>query len=565
MQTILQIPRTDGQPFNVELADGETLFVLGANGTGKSSLLQRLATNARHNARRIAAHRQTWLQSNALTFAPSQKETMEKQVRTWDSTPQSRWMEQNAGQRASITLYDLIDAENVEARSIANAIRSGDIYKAQELARKQAPIAKINELLALSGIPVAISVEGGDRLMASKGGSTLYGAAELSDGERNALLIAADVLTAKPETLLVIDEPERHLHRSIISPLLTQLFQYRRDCSFVVASHDLMLPVDNPDAKVLLVRSCKFSGQNPVGWDVDLLAPDADIDDALRQDILGARRQLIFVEGEDSSLDKPLYSILFPGASVRAKRSSRDIEHSVRAIRAAESVAWLRAWGVVDNDGRDREEVAELHSQGIFALPFFSVESIYYHPDVISGVAARQSTVIGGDGDSRTIAAIDAAIDAVLPHLERLAARGVEKALRRRIYQNLPTQAQIREGKRIVIDLDTDAIVKQETDTLNSAASEKDWLRLITRCPVRETPALDAIARAVGLRNRHQYEAAVLQMLRGDSAFLSLVRGFFEGLCGETGSPHPSQQSDENASQLRRELCAPPKPPPARL
>ena len=44
----------------------------------------------------------------------------------------------------------------------------------------------------------------------------MYGAAELSDGERNALLISAEILTAKDGTLLIIDEPERHLHRSII-------------------------------------------------------------------------------------------------------------------------------------------------------------------------------------------------------------------------------------------------------------------------------------------------------------------------------------------------------------
>ena len=309
----LTFPRDAGAPNEVlTLAIGDTLFVLGANGTGKSALLQRFSSTAHGRARRISAHRQTWLQSDALVFSSSQKQTADTQLTSWDTSPQSRWMEQQPGQRSNVTLYDLIDAENVDARAIAGAVREGRVEAAQELAKKSAPIATVNDLLLRSNLPIEISVEGGDRLMASKAGGPKYGAAELSDGERNALLIGAEVLTAKPGTLLIIDEPERHLHRSIISPLLTHLFKMRDDCAFIVATHDLTLPMDNPEARTLLVRSCSFSGQTPVCWEADVLAPNTDIDETTKQDLLGARRAMVFVEGDESSLDKPLYSLLFP-------------------------------------------------------------------------------------------------------------------------------------------------------------------------------------------------------------------------------------------------------------
>ena len=79
--------------------------------------------------------------------------------------------------------------------------------------------------MRLSNIPIEIAVEEGQKVVARKNGGAPYSIAELSDGERNAFLIAADVLTAKPGTLLLIDEPERHLHRSIISPLLQSPFR----------------------------------------------------------------------------------------------------------------------------------------------------------------------------------------------------------------------------------------------------------------------------------------------------------------------------------------------------
>jgi ABC-type Mn2+/Zn2+ transport system ATPase subunit len=39
---------------------GQILFVLGANGTGKSSLVSRIFKKYHQNAKRISAHRQTW-------------------------------------------------------------------------------------------------------------------------------------------------------------------------------------------------------------------------------------------------------------------------------------------------------------------------------------------------------------------------------------------------------------------------------------------------------------------------------------------------------------------------
>jgi hypothetical protein len=57
------------------------------------------------------------------------------------------------------------------------------------------------------------------------------------------------------------------------------------------------------------------------------------IDDNLKKDILGARRKLLFIEGTEHSLDKPLYALVFLNTSVVAKSSCRDVEHAVFGIR----------------------------------------------------------------------------------------------------------------------------------------------------------------------------------------------------------------------------------------
>jgi hypothetical protein len=254
-----------------------------------------------------AAHRQNWFPSNSLTLSPHERNSLITNIKNYDGHVDSRWKDDYSANRVSVALYDLIDAENIRARNIARAMDTGQTELAAELSRKDAPMKVTNEVLRLSNLPIEISVSDTQELHAKKNGGSSYGISELSDGERNALLIAAKVLTAPGNSLFLIDEPERHLHRSIISPLLSMLFQKRSDCAFVVSTHEVMLPLDNPTARTLLVRACRFQGRgNPVAWDADLLPAGGGLDEETKRDILGARRKIIFVEGAETSLDKRL-------------------------------------------------------------------------------------------------------------------------------------------------------------------------------------------------------------------------------------------------------------------
>ena len=344
---------TPTDPHRLQFDVGEMLFVLGANGTGKSSLMFLFAQQNNPRARRIAAHRQTWIHSDALDMTPSNKVETEQSMRINDQNQQSRYRDEYAAQRTSMTIYELIDAENVRARAMAEAYDAGDMDQLAKRATAQAPITIINELLHESNIPIEISIRANERVTARKNGGPEYSAAELSDGERNALLIAGNVLTAPPGTLLVIDEPERHLHRSVISPLLGHLFERRSDCGFVISTHDHALPLGNSAAHVLLLRSCSFDGQNIRSWVADDLPSGTSVDEALKRDLLGARQKILFVEGTDNSLDKPLYSLVFPMVSVIARGTCQEVDQAVAGARAAQELHWLQAFGIADSDGLD--------------------------------------------------------------------------------------------------------------------------------------------------------------------------------------------------------------------
>lgn len=529
----LDFPRSDGGPEELRLQPGETLFVLGANGTGKSTLMFRFNSQNPGRTKKISAHRQTWMNSDALDMTPSAKVQTEQHIQNEDRNLQSRYRDPYAAQRASMTIYEIIDAENVRARAMASAYDAGDMELLNEEAQVSAPIAVINELLAASNIPIEVAIKANERVIARKEGGPEYSAAELSDGERNALLIAGSVLTAPQGTLLIIDEPERHLHRSIIAPLLGSLFERRSDCSFVISTRDHDLPMRQPNGRSLLLRSCHFDGPGNQSWDADMLPSSAPVDEALKRDLLGGRRKVLFVEGTESSLDKAFYSVVFPGASVVPKGGWDQVARAVTGARGVESLHWLRVVGLVDGDARAPEEVETLWVQGVYSLPYYSIEALFFHPYIVERIAKRQASVSGGDGPALAEEAIAQGLAAVGEHAARLSRNAAKKAVRRSVMAQIPSDEELLRQRELKIETEADALLAGCVERLQAALAAGDWDQVLTLCPIRASDALERIVRVLRFREMEDYLAAVKQLLSEETDCLAFVRGLFGGLTGE--------------------------------
>ena len=69
--------------------------------------------------------------------------------------------------------------------------------------------------------------------------SQRYHGKEMSDGERVMLYMICQILVQRPNTLIIVDEPELHIHKSIVDKLWTRLEAERNDCIFMHITHDL--------------------------------------------------------------------------------------------------------------------------------------------------------------------------------------------------------------------------------------------------------------------------------------------------------------------------------------
>ena len=245
------IPRTNDNPLTINLDPSSRIFIVGANGAGKSALIQHAVRElGSEKVQRISAYRQTWMESGTINMTAQTRREFGQNLDGEEQNDRYRYSDWAPLERISSVLFDLAATENDLARRITNAVYDDDQDEVNRIRDKERRVFdRLNESFTLAGLKVTIENSEGEELLARHSqGNLPYNIAQMSDGERNAAIIAANVLTVEEGTILLIDEPERHLHRSIIEPFLSALFSQRPDCPFVVSTHEVNLLLANPDS-----------------------------------------------------------------------------------------------------------------------------------------------------------------------------------------------------------------------------------------------------------------------------------------------------------------------------
>jgi len=287
------------------------LLILGRNGTGKSALVHALQQQLSSRAVYLPGTRPAVFEGEGLNMTPSAHQQFISNLPEWDKSPDTRWRITFGNQRNERAIHELTMAEIQYKVDHANTISEGEdtALAVRRLQAKDSPLDKVNLLLEQANLPVRMIVDGG-QLKAKQDGN-IYAFARMSDGERIALVLIAEVVAAADGAVFLIDEPELHMHRSIVVPLVSALVKMRPACEFIISTHELDLPSEVPGARILIVRSASWSAAGTItSWDIDVVEDVSTIPEDLRTDVLGARRKILFIEGTDTSLDRPMYAIL---------------------------------------------------------------------------------------------------------------------------------------------------------------------------------------------------------------------------------------------------------------
>ncbi len=518
------IPMHSGDTLNsqtLNLEAGDVLFLVGRNGAGKSALLYRLAKVLEGESLvHMSALRQNTFSARQSQLNEQSFVSVRRQVRKNAQSGEGRTTDNLQDRWSDMILHQLKRFDDIRSRKISGLVDEGRAEDAITISRQTAPsLDVLNSTLADAGIGIGIEYdEPTFAFKAAHQSGNRTGLHQLSDGERAAIQVATVIITADEGSVFCIDEPERHMHRSMSAPLLNALVTSRSDCAFVVSTHDVDLVYSVQEAKVGLVRDCKWRGNEPASWDFQLLLPDNRIPEELRRTIIGARRNILFVEGTEESLDYQLFSLLFADTTIVPQSTCTEVIRAVKGVNASREMHDVRAFGLIDRDDRTPEEVAALEGESITTLGVRSVEALYYQKPCAGAVQVALEAATGERYDGYEVACAKAVCHLAdnPTKVDELVARKAEAKMRETLLSHMPTWKDIRDKPDISHGVSVASTYAAEKQKVERLITERDFQSLVAQYPLRDTGALSLFAAAIGRPNHVAYTRAVKSRLTED-------------------------------------------------
>ena len=374
------LPDEQGKAVVVE-TDGQSVIIIGANGSGKSMLGAWLEKRDFGRVHRINAQRNLNFEHNIPIKGYSEAEKRVFYGFNLD----------HQGNKATTTVLN--DYNDVLAALIALKHKDNSEFVEQckeadknGRTRPKAPWTSLDKLqsvwdevfpqrqIRLDDVKFLATLEKGENVHE-------YSATQMSDGERSVLYMAAKVLCVPKDKILIIDEPELHLHPSLMNRLWTNLEKLRPDCLFVYITHDIQFASSHDSTDKIWIR--EFDGQN---WKLEKLE-DNDLPEDLLLSILGNRDNVLFVEGEKGSYDSRLYAALYPRYYVIPCGGCTQVISRTKAFRNSQSLSHCEVYGIIDRDFRSDYELEQLSKEGVYALEVAEVENLFLVEELLRVMA----------------------------------------------------------------------------------------------------------------------------------------------------------------------------------
>ncbi len=386
----VKLPPIAGQVQETLILNKNSIVLIGANGSGKT----RMSVWIEKNNSKIKVHRVSAQKSLDMpeSTTPSDLKKTQNELLNGNDESENKLYHRWANKPVTHLLRDfdalmkLLITENYKKCLILQEqvkSRVSICYEPTKLDLTMALWEKIitNKRLRINETYIAVS-DVNDKY-------TPFNGSEMSDGEREIFYFIGTVLCMPENSLIIIDEPENHLHKSILVRLWNEIESARPDCIFLYITHSLDFAVSRNNSQIVWVKDMPKKDV----WEYELLSEDDHRIDAVQLEILGNRQNVLLVEGtpQKKSIDKRLYSAIFKDYNVIPVENCERVITYTKAYKNLGKLHYCEVKGIVDRDRRSNSEIKKLNSDNIFCPEVAEVENLFLLPEVIEIVAEKQN------------------------------------------------------------------------------------------------------------------------------------------------------------------------------
>ena len=359
-----------------------TAVIIGANGAGKSSLINELRKN---NSK---------INSNEMYVLPAQKLLyFVSNIHDRNGITRERYIQDLKEVDLKYETIDLYptkienDFSNTFTKLITLLVKDyTDIVTRRSRKEKNLPITlldRVEQIWNQIFPEIIFELEPDDRVVKVEKNSSKYSINGLSDGERCVLFYIGNVLLAPENSYIIVDEPETFLNAAVYNELWDLLISERPDCQFIFASHNMDFVQSRTNATYIWCKNFEA----PYDLDYQILEESQEIPLPLLTEVSGAKKPILFCEGTKTSIDYQIYSKLFSEfCFVKPVQGHKQVIQYTKAYNELKKSHGNEAYGIIDYDWMDEVRIQNYKKKNIFVLPFNEIEMFLIDEEIVNYV-----------------------------------------------------------------------------------------------------------------------------------------------------------------------------------
>ena len=364
-----------------------TTVIIGANGSGKSSLINELRKNSIDEMYVLPAQKLLYFVSNTFgrdSINKDQYIANLKNVETKYNTIQIQTQKIEDDFSSAFTKLITLWVKDFAKVSTDNARGVGEVSIAL--------LDRVEEIWNQIFPEITFYPETNDRVLEVIRNGNKYSINGLSDGERCVLFYIGNVLLAPENSYIVVDEPETFLNAAVYNELWDLLISERPDCQFIFASHNMDFVQSRTNATYIWCK--KFEA--PYDLDYERLEDSQEFPLTLLAEVSGTRKPILFCEGTKNSIDYQIYSKLFSEfCFVKPVQGHKQVIQYTKAYNKLKKSHGNEAYGIIDYDWMDEARIQNYKKKNIFVLPFNEIEMLLIDEEIVK-------FVLGDDEQDKT-------------------------------------------------------------------------------------------------------------------------------------------------------------------